>query len=127
MSRYYNNHEEVVQQRAREIENGQASAAGESTTIRQENGTGTYIGSEEGINATMQHISERPATGNSRHDLEMDEDPSPDESVAADGGLEMDRARAQIKLLRRLVSSGELDATTALAEVERILSALDAS
>ncbi|WP_435180450.1 hypothetical protein [Halorussus sp. AFM4] len=127
VSRYYNNHEEIVQQRAREIENEQTSAGGESTTIRRENGTGTYIGSEEGIDATMQHISERPTTGNSRDDLEMGEDTPSEESVAPDGGLEMDSIRAQVKLLRRLVSSGELDATTALDEVERILSALDAS
>lgn len=127
VSRYYNNHEEIVQQRAREMENGQASDGGESATIRRENGTGTYIGSEEGIDATMQHISERPSAGDLRDDPEMSEVSSSEDSVAPDGGLEMASIRAQVKLLRRLVSSGELDATTALDEVERILSAVDAS
>lgn len=127
VSRHYNDYEEVVQQRTREIENGQASDASENNTVRRENGRGTYIGSEEGIDATIQHISERPATDSSRDDLETGEDTPPEESVAPDGGLEMHNIRAQVKLLRRLVSSDELDAATALDEVERILSALDAS
>lgn len=119
--RYYNDHEAVVEERAREIENEQNSDAEESTSVRRENGTGTYVGSSEGIDATMQHISERPVAGDTRDDVGSRGESSSEALDASETDPRLAPVRGQVNLLRRLVTRGELDATTAFDEVERIL------
>lgn len=119
-------HEGVVERRADALDGDAGEDVGgkedDTDTVRRENGTGTYVGSKEGIDATMQHISERPASDDSQEDndgFRTRNTSEPDAECNADPALAVVRGR--IDILRRLVAKDKLDAEVAFNEVEQIL------
>lgn len=119
-------HEGVVERRADALDGDAGEDVGgkedDTDTVRRENGTGTYVGSKEGIDATMQHISERPASDDSQEDndgFRTRNTSEPDAERNADPELAVVRGR--IDILRRLVAKDKLDAEVAFDEVEQIL------
>lgn len=127
----YHRNEEVVERRMEAIEEDEEAEEQDepdgAETVRRENGTGTYTGPEEGIDATMQHISERSVTDEEQDKStsadETDTGPTPEHTTDAD----IAAAREQVDLLRRLVENDELEAGVAFDEVERILAGVEAT
>ncbi|SER51719.1 hypothetical protein [Natrinema salaciae] len=112
-------YEEAVERRMEALKDEIEEEDGESNdTVRRENSTGTYAGPEKGIDATMQHISERPTrvdTGqkSSGDNSEIEQSEPTKERV--------ETIQEKIDLLRRLVVEGALDAEVAFDEVERMV------
>jgi len=87
--------------------------------VRRENGTGTYAGPEKGIDATMQHISERSTTTKSGEKADNDTTSENEQSERA--AQRVEAVQEKIDLLRKLVINDELDASVAFDEVERMV------
>lgn len=127
---YTYDYEDMVERRAEVLDDAGENADDEgddTDTVRRENRTGTYVGSEKGIDATMQHISERrvnkrPANDDAEDDndgLRMG-DPSK-QDAERDANPELADVRGRIDILRRLVVNDKLEAEVAFDEVEQIL------
>ncbi|WP_435068550.1 hypothetical protein [Haloplanus sp. C73] len=112
-------HEKAIQRRMTVLEEKMEPEDSESDdTVRRENGTGTYAGPEKGIDATMQHISERPTrmgTGeeSSSNNSEREQSEPTKQRV--------ETLQEKIELLRKLVVEDALDADVAFNEVERMV------
>ncbi len=123
LRRYSCEYEDVVDRRMKVLDGDDDVTDGEEREddiVRREKGTATYVGSEKGIDATMQHFSERPAADAESNDEPRGEPTSgPDPTTDGDHGIAA--VRGQIKTLQRLVVDEELDVEAAFDEVEQIL------
>jgi len=113
-------YEKAVQRRMKFLKEETEEEDRESEdTVRRENGTGTYAGPEKGIDATMQHISERSTT--TKSDGEADNDTTAQNEQSEPTAQRVEAVQEKIDLLRKLVINDELDAGVAFDEVERMV------
>lgn len=113
-------YEKAVNRRMNVLKEGAEEEDNESEdTVRRENGTGTYAGPEKGIDATVQHISERSTTTKSGE--EADNDTTTENEQSEPAGQRVEAVQEKIDLLRKLVIDDELDADVAFDEVERMV------
>jgi len=113
-------YEEAVNRRMEALEEEIEEEVSEGEDIvRRENGTGTYVGPEKGIDATVQHISERSPT--TKSDEEADNDTTGENEQSESAVQRVEAVQEKIELLRKLVIKDELDAGVAFDEVERMV------
>lgn len=100
---------------------GKGNSASDTDSVRRENGTGTYVGPEGGIDATMQHFSERPVNGEVEDDCDSPAEVENGSEDDRETDPELAEVRGRVDTLRRLVADDKLDAEVAFDEVEQIL------